>query len=199
MRRGDTCRPAHLLDGPGLVRSVLEASQDIEHATRACSSAYSDYYDTNTLKMYIAGQSPAAPVDHSGGERAAHHADDRGRARLPHEHDEAMDGYPGHEHTIPTYPLYKDVIKLLRRRRGIAYTPTLIVAYGGPWAENYWYDARATVHGDRSCSASRPRRARREVAPPRRSSGAGRRQRRLVHGRVNTSSKFAGAGRRRIS
>ena len=37
---------------------------------------------------------------------------------------EAMDGYSGHEHTIPTYPLQPDVIKLLVES-GIAYTPTL--------------------------------------------------------------------------
>ena len=23
---------------------------------------------------------------------------------------------------------------------GITYTPTLLVAYGGPWSENYWYE-----------------------------------------------------------
>lgn len=43
-------------------------------------------------------------------------------------------------------PLYRDVIELLARS-GIHYTPTLIVAYGGPWAENYYYET-TDVHGD---------------------------------------------------
>jgi hypothetical protein len=50
----------------------------------------------------------------------------------------AMDGYPGQEHNIPITPLYKDVVSLMSQT-GIAYTPTLIVAYGAPHAENYWY------------------------------------------------------------
>jgi hypothetical protein len=49
-----------------------------------------------------------------------------------------MDGYPGQEHAIPVTPLYKDVVSLFGQS-GIAYTPTLLVAYGGPFGENYWY------------------------------------------------------------
>ena len=45
----------------------------------------------------------------------------------------------GHEHTIPTFPLQADLLKLLAES-GIVYTPTIIVAYGAPWAENYWYE-----------------------------------------------------------
>jgi len=49
-----------------------------------------------------------------------------------------IDGYPGHEHTFPIYPLYEDVIGLTAESQ-TAYTPTLLVNYGGPWAENYFY------------------------------------------------------------
>ena len=51
---------------------------------------------------------------------------------------QVMDGYPGHEHAFPIYPLYKDVLQLMDFTQ-TAYTPTLLVAYGGPWAENYFY------------------------------------------------------------
>jgi Amidohydrolase family len=51
----------------------------------------------------------------------------------------AIDGYPGQEHSLPIFPLYKDVIALFAQTQ-IAYTPTLLVAYGGPWAENYYYE-----------------------------------------------------------
>ena len=47
---------------------------------------------------------------------------------------------------MPIVPLYKDIVELIARS-GIAYTPTLIVAYGGPWAENYYYE-NTEVHDD---------------------------------------------------
>ena len=52
--------------------------------------------------------------------------------------NEIMDGHTGIEHSIPIAPLYKDVIKFWSGS-GTAYTPTLIVGYGGLWGENYWY------------------------------------------------------------
>jgi hypothetical protein len=52
---------------------------------------------------------------------------------------EVLDGYPGHEHSYPIMPLYKDVVQLVAQS-GITYTPTLLVSYGGPWSENYFYE-----------------------------------------------------------
>jgi imidazolonepropionase-like amidohydrolase/Tol biopolymer transport system component len=49
------------------------------------------------------------------------------------------DGHTGIEHSIPIAPVYKDVINFWNNTN-VAYTPTLIVAYGGQWGENYWYD-----------------------------------------------------------
>jgi hypothetical protein len=57
-----------------------------------------------------------------------------------------IDGYPGHEHALPIYPLYKDVITAVAEAK-MTYTPTLLVAYGGPWAENYYYETE-NVNGD---------------------------------------------------
>ena len=49
------------------------------------------------------------------------------------------DGHTGIEHSIPVAPAYKDVVSFWNNTK-VAYTPTLIVAYGGQWGENYWYD-----------------------------------------------------------
>jgi imidazolonepropionase-like amidohydrolase/Tol biopolymer transport system component len=49
------------------------------------------------------------------------------------------DGHTGIEHSIPVVPVYKDVVDFWKNTE-VAYTPTLIVAYGGIWGENYWYD-----------------------------------------------------------
>lgn len=49
-----------------------------------------------------------------------------------------IDGYPGHEHSFPLYPIYYDVITTAAQYQ-MAITPTLLVSYGGPWAKNYFY------------------------------------------------------------
>jgi Tol biopolymer transport system component/imidazolonepropionase-like amidohydrolase len=48
-----------------------------------------------------------------------------------------LDGFTGMEHALPV-ALYDDMVTLTAKS-GTAYTPTLIVAYGGPNAEHYWY------------------------------------------------------------
>jgi hypothetical protein len=48
-----------------------------------------------------------------------------------------QDGYPGLEHAMPIFPLFKDVAQL-EAQSGITYTPTLIVGYGGPTGLTYW-------------------------------------------------------------
>jgi hypothetical protein len=48
------------------------------------------------------------------------------------------DGHTGLEHSLPVPRLYKDVVELFRQA-GSAYTPTVIVGYGGLFGENYWY------------------------------------------------------------
>jgi imidazolonepropionase-like amidohydrolase/Tol biopolymer transport system component len=48
------------------------------------------------------------------------------------------DGHTGIEHSLPVPKLYKDVLTLFGKTK-VGYTPTLIVAYGGLFGENYWY------------------------------------------------------------
>jgi hypothetical protein len=56
----------------------------------------------------------------------------------------AMDGYPGIEHTMPVIPAYNDVVELFKAS-GTTNSPTLLVSYGGPWAENYFYTTENVV------------------------------------------------------
>ncbi|MDB5471668.1 MAG: amidohydrolase [Caulobacter sp.] len=57
------------------------------------------------------------------------------------EHNMTMliDGHTTVEHSIPVAAIYDDV-KQLWPQTDTAYTPTLIVAYGGAWGEHYWYE-----------------------------------------------------------
>lgn len=59
-----------------------------------------------------------------------------------------LDGHSSNEHALPVAPLYDDVIQLWSRSK-TAYTPTLLVAYGGLFGEveqyqneKVWADAR---------------------------------------------------------
>jgi len=59
-----------------------------------------------------------------------------------------LDGHTGIEHNIPVWPVYKDV-KSLWNGSKTGYTPTLIVAYGTQFGENYWYDRTEVWKNDR--------------------------------------------------
>jgi imidazolonepropionase-like amidohydrolase len=49
------------------------------------------------------------------------------------------DGHTTIEHSLPVANVYDDVLQFWRGSK-TAYTPTLIVAYGGRFGENYWYE-----------------------------------------------------------
>jgi imidazolonepropionase-like amidohydrolase/Tol biopolymer transport system component len=57
-----------------------------------------------------------------------------------------LDGYTGVEHSLPIVPLYKDVIELEAQAK-TTYTPTLIVAYGGPFGQIDWRQ-KMDIHAD---------------------------------------------------
>jgi Tol biopolymer transport system component/imidazolonepropionase-like amidohydrolase len=52
----------------------------------------------------------------------------------------ATDGYTAWEHALPI-ELRDDAVQLIAKS-GTHYTPTLLVAYGGPWGELYYYQTR---------------------------------------------------------
>jgi hypothetical protein len=58
----------------------------------------------------------------------------------------AIDGYSGVEHNLPIAPIYSDVVELFAES-GTTNSPTLLVSYGGPFGENYFY-ATEEVHDD---------------------------------------------------
>jgi imidazolonepropionase-like amidohydrolase/Tol biopolymer transport system component len=62
-----------------------------------------------------------------------------GGSLLQHNLTMLVDGHTTLEHSIPVANIYDD-IKQLWSQSEMAYTPTLVVAYGGIWGENYWYD-----------------------------------------------------------
>ncbi len=114
-----------------------EQIKSLDHA-RDVLKRYSEYYDTKTIKMYVAGNREMRQWIIMAAREQRLMPTTEGSLNLKMNITELIDGYPGHEHSYPIFPLYRDFIELAARS-GITYTPTLLVAYGGPWAENYYY------------------------------------------------------------
>ncbi|MFP2906143.1 amidohydrolase family protein [Pyxidicoccus sp. 3LFB2] len=79
-----------------------------------------------------------------------------GGSLLQHNLSMVVDGHTGVEHAIPVARIYADV-KQLWGKSGTGYTPTLGVAYGGNWGENYWYQ-KTNVWEDERLLSFVPRR-----------------------------------------
>jgi Tol biopolymer transport system component len=130
--------------GPGVFSG--DRVNSLERA-RHVLKRYSDYYDTKTFKMYMAGNRQTRQYLIMASRELKLMPTTEGGLQFALNMTHAMDGYPGVEHTIPLYPMYDDVVQLLKAS-GTVNSPTLLVTYGGPWAENYYY-ARENVLGDK--------------------------------------------------
>ncbi|KFZ30154.1 amidohydrolase [Pseudidiomarina salinarum] len=61
-----------------------------------------------------------------------------GGSLLQHNLSMIADGHTTIEHSLPVAKIYDDIEQFWGQTE-VAYTPTLGVAYGGIWGENYWY------------------------------------------------------------
>ncbi|MEP2669919.1 MAG: amidohydrolase family protein [Cyclobacteriaceae bacterium] len=99
---------------------------------------YSEYYNTKTIKMYLTGNRQHRQWIIQAAREQKLMPTTEGGLDFKLNMTNLIDGYPGHEHSFPIYPLYNDFAQAVAKSK-MAYTPTLLVAYGGPWAENYYY------------------------------------------------------------
>jgi Tol biopolymer transport system component len=140
---GEILGPRAYSTGPGVF--PVTDFQSLDDAV-AVVERYRKFYRTPYLKSYMVGnrkqrqwmvmackQEGVMPTTEGGLD-----------AKMDLTH--AIDGFSGNEHSLPITPLHKDVIDFWSKS-GIFYTPTLIVAYGGPWAEDYYYE-NTEVHDD---------------------------------------------------
>ena len=107
---------------------------------------YSEYYNTKTIKMYLTGNRQHRQWIIQAAKEQSLMPTTEGGLDFKLNMTNLIDGYPGHEHALPIYPLYKDVATSIAEAK-MTYTPTLLVAYGGPWAENFYF-ATENVNGD---------------------------------------------------
>lgn len=99
---------------------------------------YSHYYHTQYIKMYLTGNRKQREWIIKAANNQHLMPTTEGGLDFKLNMTNLLDGYPGHEHALPIYPLYSDVWKAISQAHMIV-TPTLLVSYGGPFAENYFW------------------------------------------------------------
>jgi len=118
--------------------------KSLEHAKDVLTQ-YSKYYNTKYIKMYVVGNRQQRQWVIMAAKELKLMPTTEGSLDFKMNMTQLLDGYPGHEHSFPIYPIYKDVIESTAFSK-MAVTPTLLVSYGGPWAENYYYSRENPYH-----------------------------------------------------
>ena len=142
---GDILGPRVFTTGPGVFANL---GLDDKDSVNAYIKRYRDAYKTDTLKQYMVG-------DRNIRQWVAQACIDNritptteGALDMKLDLSQMIDGYSGNEHALPLQPLYKDVTEFVARSKTY-YTPTMIVAYGGPWAENYYFQNTDVLNNPR--------------------------------------------------
>jgi len=136
---GEMVGPRIYHTGPGVfsgenVRSLAEAKDVLQR--------YREYYGVNTFKMYMAGDRQQRQWIIQAARELELMPTTEGGIDFKLELTHTIDGYPGLEHSLPVAPLYDDVVRLYATTQ-TTYTPTLLVSYGGPFGENYFYTSES--------------------------------------------------------
>ncbi len=122
--------------GPGVFSNNNFQS---EEEAKGVLKKYRDYYGTHNIKSYVVGNRRQRQFMVQAARELEMMPTTEGALDLKLDLTHVIDGFHGNEHTLPITPLYNDVLQLFAKS-GIAETPTLIVNYGGPFGENYWFE-----------------------------------------------------------
>jgi imidazolonepropionase-like amidohydrolase len=127
--------PRALSTGPGI--SSNNEFRSADHA-ESVLRRYKEHYGVRNLKAYLAGDRQQRQYIVQAAQKLKLMPTTEGGLDMKLDLTHVIDGFSGNEHNFPLLNLYNDTVQLVARS-GIAYTPTLIVNYGGPFAENYFY------------------------------------------------------------
>ncbi|MGE3616196.1 MAG: amidohydrolase family protein, partial [Gemmatimonadales bacterium] len=124
-------------------------------AAKTVLKRYSQYWDTKTLKMYMTGNRQTRQFVIMAAKELGIMPTTEGGLDFKLDLTHAMDGYSGVEHALPIAPIYDDVVQLFKTSQ-TTNSPTLLVSYGGPFGENYFY-TNEDVIGDRKLATFMPK------------------------------------------
>ena len=139
------------MTGPGVFSSNDFQSYE---ATLAYLKRYKEHYRTINIKSYMVGNRKQRQWVVQAARELGLMPTTEGGRDMKMDITHAIDGMHGNEHTLPVFPLYKDVVELFAKTQ-TAYTPTLLVNYGGIIAEEYFY-ATTEVHDDKKLNRFYP-------------------------------------------
>ncbi len=121
--------------GPGVFNG--ENLRDADHA-KTVLRRYAQYFDTKTLKMYMTGNRQQRQWIIQAARELKLMPTTEGGLDFKLDLTHAIDGYSGVEHNLPITPIYTDVVELFKESQ-TTNSPTLLVSYGGPFGENFFY------------------------------------------------------------
>jgi Tol biopolymer transport system component len=133
LRVGDLLGPRFLGTGQGIFSG--ERITTLQRA-REVVRRYAEFYETQTIKQYLAGNRRTRQLVVTATHENRITPTTEGAGDFKMAISEMLDGYAGHEHAYEIWPVYKD-FALLSAASEITYTPTMLVAYGGPEGKYY--------------------------------------------------------------
>jgi Tol biopolymer transport system component len=139
---GEVVGPRIYTTGPGVFAG--EQIRDLDHA-RTILKRYAQYYDTKTLKMYMTGNRQQREWVIMAAKELGLMPTTEGGLDFKLNITHGLDGYPGVEHTLPITPKFDDVFEWYKATQ-LTNSPTLIVEYGGPFGEGWFYQSEDLLH-----------------------------------------------------
>ncbi len=133
---GEILGPRVFTTGPGVFSGL---SLDDKEAVGNYIKRYRDAYKTDTLKQYVVGDRNVRQMVAMACIDNKITPTTEGALDMKLDLTQMIDGYTGHEHSLPLQPLYNDVVQFVAKTKTF-YTPTILVAYGSPWVENHWFE-----------------------------------------------------------
>lgn len=139
VRSGDLVGPRIYSTGPGVFGSYAGQApiRDLDHA-RDLLRRYAEYFDTKTFKMYLTGNREQRQWLIQAARELELMPATEGGLDILLDLTHALDGYPAIEHNLPVTGLQDDWVQLFARAKTVN-TPTLLVTFGGPQGENFFF------------------------------------------------------------
>src|SRR3989442_2291735 len=132
---GDLIGPRIYHTGPGVFGAFLEENWTSLDDVRNTLKRYSEFYHTNTIKQYMAGNRKQRQWVIMAAQQLRLIPTIEGGLDFKMNQNVPLHRHPGSEHSFPIIPLYGDAVPLAAQS-GVTYTPTLPVAYGGACEED---------------------------------------------------------------
>lgn len=142
---GEILGPRVFTTGPGVFSSL---GLDDKDSVNNYIKRYRDAYKTDTLKQYVVGDRNVRQMVAMACTDNKITPTTEGALDMKLDLSQMIDGYSGHEHSLPLQPIYNDVVQFVAKTKTY-YTPTILVAYGGPWTENYFFQTTDVLNNQR--------------------------------------------------